>query len=95
MDDAVAYFPDTGDWYVARSNGTGFVRDPNTWKWLSTFGAGPSRQFLADVNGDGMDDAVAYFPDTGDWYVARSNGTGFVRDPNTWKWLSTFGLGSG
>ena len=51
---------------------------------LSGFGAGASQYFLKDVNGDGKDDAVAYFSN-GDWYVALSDGIHFT---NPKKFLS-------
>lgn len=43
---------------------------------LDGVGVGASHYFLKDVNGDGKDDAVAYFSN-GDWYVTPSNGTVF------------------
>lgn len=46
------------------------------YKRLSGFGTGASHFFMKDVNGDGKDDAVAYFSN-GDWYVAVSDGTNF------------------
>ncbi|MCL6106092.1 MAG: VCBS repeat-containing protein [Actinobacteria bacterium] len=91
--DAVVFFngPDgstpAGRWYVALSNGDGF----NGYKlWTAGHGLGSSKQFLADVNGDGKADAVVFFPN-GDWYVALSNGNGF--DPYK-LWKTGFGAGS-
>ncbi|MEC5145230.1 hypothetical protein [Chitinophaga sp. 212800010-3] len=46
------------------------------YKRLQGVGVGASRFFLKDVNGDGKDDAVAYF-NNGDWYVTLSDGTYF------------------
>ncbi|MBO9633659.1 MAG: VCBS repeat-containing protein, partial [Chitinophagaceae bacterium] len=43
---------------------------------LNGVGVGASNYFLKDVNGDGKDDAVAWFSN-GDWYVTPSNGTVF------------------
>ena len=88
--DAVVYFADSGVWYVAPATGNG---DPTTWKWRN-IGAGPSKQMLADVTGDGKADAIVMFPGSGNWYVAPSTGAGFTRDPATWQWTDTFGLGS-
>ena len=95
-DDAIAYFEGSGDWYVAPSTGTSFASlAPNWVPWITMFGLGPSRQFVADVNGDGRDDAVVMYPSTGDWYVAPSTGGTFVRDPSTWQWLAAFGKTGG
>ncbi len=71
----------------------------NTWytnegkyNWLEGYGAGSQKQFLGDVNGDGKEDAVAYF-DTGglngDWYVGLSDGTKF--NGAAQPWLTGFG----
>lgn len=52
-----------------------FAKD-QPYKRLEGVGAGASHFFLKDVNGDGKDDAVAWFTN-GDWYVTPSNGTVF------------------
>ena len=47
---------------------------------LNDFGGDATAWFLEDVNGDGMDDAVAYYADgakKGQWYVALSDGCKF------------------
>jgi len=87
--DAVVYYP-SGDWYVALSDGTKFVRDPNTWHWLTQFGNQASQPMFADVTGDGKADAIIAYPD-GNWYVAPSSASSFTRDPNTLHWLTDFG----
>jgi len=47
-----------GNWYAALSNGAGF----NAYsQWGAGHGVGSHNQFLADVNGDGRDDAVVVF----------------------------------
>jgi hypothetical protein len=93
-DDAVYYF-DTGSllgkWYVATSNGGSF-NGPSVW--AAGHGSGSQQQFLADVNGDGKDDAVVYFNTgslLGNWYVALSNGT-YFQAPTLWA--SGHGSGS-
>ena len=98
--DAVVFFngPDGttpgGRWYVAPSNGNGF--DGYTL-WTAGHGYGSSKQFLADLDGDGKADAIVFFdgPDAsgtcGRWYVALSNGSGF----NTYTyWKNNFGYTS-
>ena len=46
------------------------------------------------MTGDGKADAIVMFPGAGNLYVAPSTGAGFTRDPATWQWTDTFGLGS-
>jgi hypothetical protein len=48
-------------------------------------------QFVADVNGDGKEDAITFYTSTGSWFVALSNGTSFQ---NTTQWISGHGIGS-
>jgi hypothetical protein len=50
-------------WYANHGN----------YKWIAGHGRGSAAQFLADVNGDGKDDAIIYFND-GSWYIALSTG---------------------
>jgi fibronectin type 3 domain-containing protein len=71
----------SGNWYVLESTGTGFV-DKGAWAtnaYASWVGA-TNRTFVADVNGDGLQDIVLGPDPSGDWYVLRSTGTGFVND---------------
>ncbi len=77
----------TGIWYS-----TWYVRE-GAHIWHTGHGSGSQQQFLADVNGDGKDDAVVYFSSmsSGSWYVAISNGDGF-NNYSTWK--TGFGSGS-
>ncbi len=77
----------TGIWYS-----TWYVRE-GAYIWHSGHGSGSQQQFLADVNGDGKDDAVVYFSSmsSGSWYVALSNGDGFN---NYSVWKTGFGSGS-
>ncbi|NCA78737.1 MAG: hypothetical protein EOM76_00870 [Sphingobacteriia bacterium] len=51
--------------------------------WQEGHGSGSNNQLVADVNGNGKVDAVAYFS-TGNWYIAYSNGSKFG-DYSTWK----------
>ncbi len=67
-----------GNWYVSASTGTRFS---NYTRWYEGHGAGAERVLLADVNGDGRKDAVAYFASgeyAGRWYVATSISSTFV-----------------
>jgi surface antigen len=76
-DDAVVFYPGpglAGNWYVAPSTGSSFA--PASL-WLAGTGAGSDKRFLADVDGDGKDDAIAYWNATGNWHVALSTGSGF------------------
>jgi hypothetical protein len=74
--DAVAgTIKSTGTWYVALSNGSNGFGSFSTWK--TGHGAGSTRQFVADVTGDGKADAVAYWSSNGWWYVAPSTGSSF------------------
>ena len=70
----------TGNWYVLESTGSGFT-DMGVWatayaNWVSQ----SSRTYIADVNGDGLQDVVLGPDESGNWYVLRSTGTGFVND---------------
>jgi hypothetical protein len=93
--DAVVMYPTNGNWYVALSTGSSFIRDPNTWLWATGFGMSNGTEvdpMVADVTGDGKADAVVMFPSDGDWYVAPSTGTSFSVNQSTWQWASTFGM---
>jgi hypothetical protein len=89
--DVVAIDTSTGRSYVARSSGDSFT--PYGHVWLSGWGAGDFEMFLADVNGDGRSDLIARARPTGDWYVALSNGNGFV--PSDHLWLTHWAWGDG
>jgi PKD-like domain/Secretion system C-terminal sorting domain/FG-GAP-like repeat len=59
--------------------------------WNEGHGLGSNNQFLGDVNGDGKDDAIAYFGASGAWYVSLSNGSTF---DNYTTWVNGHGTGS-
>src|SRR5579871_4010387 len=63
--------------------------DLTSWSYGQSVGA--TSYFLADVNGDGKADLVAFYAATGDWYVSLSSGTGFW--PPT-HWASGQGVGT-
>src|SRR5436190_960904 len=58
-----------GVWHVLLSNGNGFDLQTN---WAQGHACGSTKQFLADVNGDGCADAVAWWSN-GDWHVWYSD----------------------
>ncbi|HEV7918123.1 MAG TPA: VCBS repeat-containing protein [Solirubrobacterales bacterium] len=77
--DAVAY--NSGTWTVALSNGSSFVPQPAPWR--TGFGSGTDRRFVADVDGDGLADAITFYRNLGSWNVALSTGSGFAA-PTAW-----------
>jgi hypothetical protein len=78
-----------GEWTVAISTGSSF--NPPTTLWSAALGLSAARWFAADMNGDGLDDLVAYTAEPGDWHVALSEG---VRFAPAARWLAEFGRGS-
>ncbi|TXD57029.1 hypothetical protein ES044_15940, partial [Polaribacter sp. IC066] len=77
--------PKVGIWYST------WHAKENNYLWVAGHGRGSSNQFLADVNGDGKADAVAFFGGSGDWYVSLSNGEEFEAYT---LWRSGHGTGS-
>lgn len=89
--DAVVFFGN-GSWWAATSNLGGTTFDP-PGQWFSAgLGVGSTRQFLADVSGDGKADAVVWNDHTGDWWVSNSDGVHFATGPN--RWAAGVGFGS-
>ncbi|MER7419452.1 VCBS repeat-containing protein [Micromonospora peucetia] len=82
-DDIVTFaHSNTGDVYVALSNGTGF--GPGQ-KWHDWFAPGAEIGAVGDVNGDGRDDIVAFTHNAaGDVYVALSTGSSFAGTAVKW-----------
>jgi len=81
LEDLVLGPDGNGNWYVLQSNGTRFV-DKGAWAigaYAAWVGA-TNRTFVADVNGDGLQDIVLGPDGAGSWFVLRSTGTGFVND---------------
>ncbi len=76
FDDIVGRVQETGDWWVAVNDGTGSFTNQRWGRWS------PNVQWvdvlLGDFNGDGYADLAGRVASTGDWWVAKSNGTGFV-----------------
>lgn len=79
--------PSVGIWYS-----TWYQKLPSVdGIWLTNLGANTENQFLADVNGDGLDDAVVFKKDTGAWTVALSTGTSLTAPT---QWVTGHGSGS-
>lgn len=79
------YTPSIGIWYS-----TWYAYKGNYF-WREGYGANSNTQFLADVNGDGKDDAVVFYSGSGQWRVATSTGSLFNTDQ---LWVSGHGSGS-
>ncbi|MFG1723208.1 FG-GAP repeat domain-containing protein, partial [Micromonospora chalcea] len=72
----------TADVYASTSTGTGFAG--TSVKWNDFFSIGGETASTGDVNGDGRDDIVTFaHGNTGDVYVALSNGSAFT-SPGRW-----------
>jgi len=81
--------PSVGIWYS-----TWYQKLPSVdGIWLTNLGGNTQtqKQFLADVNGDGLDDAVVFDGSTGTWTVALSTGTSFASPV---QWITGHGAGS-
>ncbi|MBA4248398.1 MAG: hypothetical protein C0444_08920 [Microbacterium sp.] len=76
---------DVGIWYSTWYS----KRQMVNLEWKSGFGAASTKQFVADVDGDGYGDAVTY--GAGAWQVARSTGSAFGA---VQTWVSGHGVGS-
>jgi hypothetical protein len=88
--DVVAVDNTAGQAFVALSNGVWF--DPSSHLWVSGWGSGDFEMHLADVTGDGRDDLIARARQSGDWYVAWSNGSWFM--PSHHVWMRGWAAGS-
>jgi chitodextrinase len=71
----------SGNWYVLLSTGKSFV-DGGAWATglYANWATARERIFVADTNGDGLQDLVLAMDATGGWYSLRSTGTSFVDD---------------
>jgi hypothetical protein len=79
----------TGDVYVALSNGWGSF-DGQGWKWHDWFSINNEIPKVGDFNGDGRDDIATFTRgNTGDVYVALSNGSGEFTG-HAWRWHDWF-----
>lgn len=74
-----------GIWYS-----TWYTKD-GAYLWAQGHGVGTSKQFLADVTGDGKADSVVSIAGTGEWWVAPSTGSNFAGYS---QWISGHGVGS-
>lgn len=75
----------TGIWYST------WYANKGAYHWITGHGIGSSSQMLGDVDGDGKDDAIVYFAQTGEWYASLSNGNGFN---GFTRWIGGHGIGS-
>ena len=71
--DLLAFYPTTGDIYVALSNGSSF---DSPAKWLISFATNSTYQFVGEFDGNGQIDFIAY-QDSGVFEVATSLGDSF------------------
>ena len=84
--------PDCDGYYTKRYTGTWYetlYSKEGNYIWREPFGAGSTNQMIADVNGDGKDDAVTFT--NGSWVVAISDGAKFGSPAN---WRTGFGSGT-
>jgi hypothetical protein len=79
--DVIAY--SRGQWWVGLQTVTGFV----TSLWTGWAGTATWVDVnIADMNGDGASDIVARFQQTGQWWVARSNGANGFNNASIGAW---------
>ncbi|MCL7457927.1 VCBS repeat-containing protein [Micromonospora echinofusca] len=87
-DDIVAFTQNAlADVYVSTSTGAGFAG--TSVKWNDFFSIGGETASTGDVDGDGRDDVVTFaHGNTGDVYVALSNGTSFGGGQKWHDWFA-------
>lgn len=91
--DAMVYFSQNGAWWGATAN-TSSNAFNNPGQFISGHGVGSSRQFIANVNNDSYSDAVVFFAQTGDWWVAISDGTSRFGSGGVSRFITGHGVGS-
>ena len=64
--DISVFRPDTGVWYVQKSNGTGYI--------IQTFGLGTAVPTPADYDADGKTDHAVFRPSDGTWHILTKAG---------------------
>ena len=83
-DDIVGRASSSGDWFVAKSDGTSFANEHwGKWSTAVTW----SNVLVGDFTGDGKDDVVGRADSTGDWFVAKATDSGFVTE-HWGKWTT-------
>lgn len=90
LGDAITFDSKSGDWWVATSNGTDAFVNPS--RWISGFGVGSTKQFVANVGGGTGADLITFDAKTGDWWVAISNDSDRFQAPS--RWVKGHGVGS-
>jgi len=82
--DAVVYFAGTGSWYVSFGQPDGRFSPYSLF--ASGHGVGSTEQYMADINGDIMNEAICYWNSFGGGaprvIAWNSNGSRFVQDNN-------------
>lgn len=72
--DIVGRQKETGQWFVASSNGATFTTT-QIGAWSNSPQVTWSDVLTGDFNGDGIDDIVGRYNETGQWWVSLSDGT--------------------
>ncbi len=83
--DITGRYKEGGSWWTALSNGSSFMTSPAPWTTWST-GVTWVDVKVGDFNGDGKSDIIGRALETGQWWVALSNGSGFTNSRwDTWS----------
>lgn len=82
---SAVYSPKIGIWYST------WYANQGHYFWQEGFGGSTTTPFLADVDGDGLDDAITFNQTDGIWRVALSDGTRFGSPA---QWVAGHGVGS-
>jgi hypothetical protein len=83
--DITGRYKEGGSWWTALSNGSSFMTSPAPWTTWST-GVTWVDVKVGDFNGDGKSDIIGRAFETGQWWVALSNGSGFTNSRwDTWS----------
>jgi hypothetical protein len=90
LDDIIAFTNNSaGDVFVSLSTGSGFNGSGGTAKWHDYFCVAGEQCEVADMNGDGYADLVAFVPgQNGAAFVSLSNGSRFLGSGGNLRWAS-------
>lgn len=96
--DLLVWYPETGEWQVALSEGNAFTPAAGSggFIWLAPWARGENWfPLIGDFNGDGRDDIAVWYPVTGEWQVAFSQGDCFIPGPLQGDpiWLNNWAVG--
>ncbi len=78
LDDIVGRVEGTGDWWLAKNNGNGTFTNERWGRWSTAVDW--VDVMVADFTGDGRADIAGRVAGSGDWWVAKSNGTAFANE---------------